>query len=60
MNAIAYAAYPTADGEYILIFTRDPYSIHIFNIKKGQMLVARGLEEMKNNRVIAVAVQPES
>jgi hypothetical protein len=57
-NSTAYASYVTADSRFIVIFTKDPHSIHIFDVANGKTLVARGLDDLAYARVIAVAVQP--
>lgn len=57
-NSTAYSSYVTADSHFTLIFTKDPHSIHIFDNKTGRIMVARGLDELIQARIICVAVQP--
>jgi hypothetical protein len=59
-NSTAYGVYFTADSEYMLIFVKNPHSIHIINVKSGEIFVVRGLDEMMSARIISVAIQPVS
>ena len=56
-NSLAYAVYYTADNRYACIFVKNSFALQLLNLSTGDMMVARGLDDLQNYTVISISMQ---